>query len=224
MRSSTQEHIEGPAATDWVGRMIRLAAVAMITATSAWAQSSKPNPAGPTQCIAIVNPALEGMPGNASEASAGLRDLIASYLTGPSVKVVALDAKLPSLAAEEAKQKSCESLLFVTFRRKSNNHGFLKALGQAAGTSSWRLPSGGSAASATARAGAAGGLQAASSLAQSTKARDEVSLEYRLQSADGRVQFGPRTERRTAKTDGEDLLTPLVEHAAEAIVSGESAK
>lgn len=206
------------------GRSI-LGLAVLTSAISAWGQSSKAEPAaGPTRCIAIANPALEGMPGNASEVANGIRDLITSYLTGPSVKIVALDAKLPSLAAEEAKQKGCEPLLFVTVRRKSNNHGFLKALGQAASTSSWSLPGAGSAATATARAGAAGGLQAASSLAQSTKAKDEVSLEYRLESADGHVQFGPQTERHTAKTDGEDLLTRLVERAAEAIVSRESTK
>lgn len=197
---------------------------APLLVTSVWAQSSKATSAEPTHCIALANPALEGMPGNASEVANGVRDLIASYLAGPSVKVVALDAKLPSLAAEEAQQKNCVPLLFVTVRRKSNSHGFLKSLGQAAGTSSWSLPGGGTAASATARAGAAGSLQAASSIAQSTKAKDEVSLEYRLQSADGAVQFGPHTERRTAKTDGEDLLTPLVAQAAEAIVSQQPAK
>ena len=202
----------------WV-RIVLVSFAAALLVTGAWSQSPKSTPAGPIHCIAIANPALEGLPGNAVEAANGVRDLFVSYLTGPSVKVVALDAKLPSLAAEEAKQKSCEPLLFVTVRRKTNNHGFFKALGQAAGTSSWSLPGGSTAASATARAGAAGGLQAASSMAQSTKAKDEVSLEYRLQSADGQMQFGPQTERRTAKTDGEDLLTPLVEHAAEAIIS-----
>ena len=74
-------------------------------------------------------------------------------------------------------------------------------------------------ASATARAGAVGGLQAVSSLAESTKAKDEVRLEYKLQSADGQTEFGPKTETQTAKTDGEDLLTPVVTRAAEAIVS-----
>jgi hypothetical protein len=198
--------------------------VALCTsAIGAWGQSPVSD-SPKIACIAIATPTLEGIPGNAVDAARGVSDLISSYLQGPTLKPVVLEAKLSSLAAEEAKQKSCEPLLFVTIRRKSNSHGFLKALGQAAGTSSWNLPGGGSAASSAARAGAAGGLQATSSLAQSTKAKDEISLEYRLQSADGHVQFGPQTERRTAKTDGEDLLTPLVERAAEAIVTRTSAK
>ena len=188
------------------------------------AQSPTDNQPARAACIAIVNPIVQGAPGSAADASAGVRDLIASYLNGPSTKVVPLEAKLPSLAAEEAKQKGCEPLLFVTVTRKSGGHGFLKALGQGAGASSWRLPGGSSAASAAAQAGAAGGLQAVSAMAQSTKAKDEVSLEYRLESADGQVQFGPRKERQTAKVDGEDLLTPLVMRAAQAIVSRDKAK
>lgn len=170
-------------------------------------------------CIAIALPTVEGMQGNALEAANGVRDLMASYLTGPSLKVIALEAKLPSTAVEEAKEKGCEPLLFLAIRHKAGGHGFMKALGQAASTSSWSLPGGGSVASATVRAGAAGGLQAAASMAQSTKAKDEVSLEYRLQTADGHVAWGPKTERQTAKADGEDLLTPVVSRAAEAIVT-----
>ena len=82
MRSITQEDFDRPGTARWAGRLIGVVAVAMvITATSAWAQSFKPNAAGPTQCIAIVTPALEGMSSNASDAAAGVRDLIASYLT-----------------------------------------------------------------------------------------------------------------------------------------------
>ena len=174
-----------------------------------------------TACIAVMAPTLEGVPGNAVDAANGVRDLIVSYLQGPSIKAMALEAKLPSQAAEEAKQKGCTSLLIASVRRKSSNHNFLKALGQAAGSSSYSLPYGGSSVGSTiARTGTTAGLQTASSMAQTTKTKDELSLEYKLQSPDGEVEFGPKTERRTAKTDGEDLLTPTVTRAAEAIVTG----
>ncbi len=158
------------------------------------------------------------------DAAKGLADLMASYLQGPSTKAVVLEAKLPSLAAEEAKQKGCEPLLIASLHRKTGSHGFMKALSQAAGSASWNLPYGGSTASSVARAGTAAGLQTVSSMAQSTKARDEISLEYSLQSADGQVQFGPRTERQKAKADGEDLLTPVVMRAAEAIISSANSR
>jgi len=186
------------------------------------ARAESPKPVG---CVAIMAPTLEGVPGSAADAANGVRDLIASYLQGPTIKAVAMEAKLPSLAAEEAKQKGCESLLITSVRRKSSNRSLLKALGQAAGSSSYSLPYGGSSVGSTvARAGTTAGLQTASSLAQSTKAKDELSFEYRLQSPDGKVQFGPKTEKRAAKTDGEDLLTPVVTRAAEAIVTRTTGK
>jgi hypothetical protein len=176
-------------------------------------------PASDAGCLAIVMPTVQGMPGSAGDVAGGLRDLMTNYLTGPSVKVVVLEARLPSQASEEARQKGCEPILIASLTRKSGGGRFAKALGQAAGASSWYLPGGGSVASATARVGASAGLQAASSLASTTRAHDEVRFEYRLQSAAGQVQFGPKTESQTATADGEDLLTPIVMRAAEAIVT-----
>ena len=197
-----------------------IATLAVLTATSStWAQSDPTNQPRQSTCIAIMMPTVEGVPGSAVDAAKGTSDLIASYLQGPSIRTVVLEAKLSSLATEEAKQKGCEPLLITSIRRKSSSRGFMKALAHGTGTASWNLPYGGSAASSAARTGTAAGLQTLSSMAQSTKAKDELSLEYRLQLADGKILLGPNTERRTAKVDGEDLLTPIVTQMAEAVVA-----
>lgn len=170
-------------------------------------------------CIAIVTPTLEGTIGSAAETANQIRELMASYLKGPSIKVVLLEAKLPSQAAEEAKQKDCQPILISSMTRKpGNNHGLMKALGRGAAASSWSIPYGGSTGGALAHAGTAGGLQAASALAEQTKAKDEVRLEYKLISSGGETLFGPKTEQQVAKSDGEDLVTPLVTRAAQAIL------
>lgn len=178
--------------------------------------------AGPA-CIAIVLPVVQGVPGSAVDAAAGVRDLMSAYLTGPKLKVIPLEARLQSQAVEEAKEKHCEPLLFVTVTHKAPGKGLLKALGQGAGVASVFVPGGGTIAAAAARTATAAGLQTASALAASTKAKDQVRLEYQLQSASGQVQFGPKTEEQTASIDGEDLLTPVVTRAAEAIVTRKSA-
>jgi hypothetical protein len=193
--------------------IVSSAALATVLAASTHAPTPEPS------CMAIALPTVQGIPGNGPEIAGGIRDLVAGYLLGPAVKVVSLAAKLPSQSVEEAKQKACETMLYLTLTKKSGGGRLTKALGQAAGTSAWYLPGGGTAASATARAAASVGLQTASSLAASTKAKDEVRLEYRLQSPDGHVQFGPRTESQTATVDGEDLLTPVALRAAETIVT-----
>jgi hypothetical protein len=46
-------------------------------------------------------------------------------------------------------------------------------------------------------------------------------LSYRLESAGGRAVL-EHSEKRKAKTDGEDLLTPLAQRAAEAIADAVS--
>lgn len=182
-------------------------------------QAQKGKDDGSQVCIAIAFPTVEGVSGNAADASNGLRELMSGYLQGPSIKVVSLEAKLPSQAAEEAKAKGCEPMLTLSFSRKSGaSNGFMHALGRGASASSWRLPGGSSTAGAIAHTGAAAGLEAAGSLAQSTKAKDEARLDYKLQSADGRVVLGSRTEHQTAKSDGEDLMTPVVMRAAEVVV------
>ena len=44
-------------------------------------------------------------------------------------------------------------------------------------------------------------------------------LEYRLEAADRPAPLLTKSEKSKAKSDGEDLLTPLVERAADAIVN-----
>jgi hypothetical protein len=62
--------------------------------------------------------------------------------------------------------------------------------------------------------GAAG--QAAYDYAVTVHDKDEITLGYRLESGDGQVLI-EKTDKRKAKSDGEDLLTPMVQEAAEAI-------
>jgi len=55
-------------------------------------------------------------------------------------------------------------------------------------------------------------------VASAIKTKDAMTLEYRLESADGRALL-EKKEKRNASSDGEDLLTPLVQGAAENIVA-----
>ena len=81
------------------------------------------------RCIAVAMAVVQGMPGNAVELASGIRDLVVSYLSAPSMKVVPLEARLPSQAATEAKEKGCEPLLIVSVTRKSGGGG-LRAIAE----------------------------------------------------------------------------------------------
>lgn len=204
------------------GAVAKMASIALFAAgltTSGWTQAPDAEPAASAHCFAIATPTMEGMAGNAAEVASGIRDLMSSYLQGPSTKVVALEAKLLSQAAEEAKAKGCEPILVLKVTRKAGGHALVNALGRSASYASWRIPGSSSTAGSMARAGAAGGIDALGAAAQAVHAKDEVMLEYSLQSSSGAVEFGPGTEHQKAKADGEDLLTPVVARAAETLVA-----
>ena len=67
---------------------------------------------------------------------------------------------------------------------------------------------------ASAAAGAA--ANAASDYAAGSRVKDELTLKYRLESAGGKVLV-EKSDKRKAESDGEDLLTPMVRPAAEAV-------
>src|SRR5918993_3450855 len=71
-------------------------------------------------CVAIVLPSARGVDGDATAFSTSLRDLFTSYLTGPSLRAVPLEARLTSQAVEEARQKDCGNILLVSVARKRN--------------------------------------------------------------------------------------------------------
>jgi hypothetical protein len=175
---------------------------------------ASPSPAAP--CIAIVMPSVDGVDDSTAVAMS-VRSLFQSYLTGPSLRSIPLDAKLSSQANEEAIQKQCTKVLTVSLSRKSGGNGRSKVAtaAQAAGTAAGYIPGGGIAEIAV--AGAEVGAQAIGSLASSTRAKDEMRIEYRVTTVDGAVVMSPKTDSRKARANGEDIVTPLVERAANAI-------
>ena len=172
-------------------------------------------------CVAIVLPGVTGVAGDATAVAKSLQELFISYLTGPSLRSLALDARLASQATEEARQKQCVRVLTATLTRKQSGGGSKLGgvLGQAAGTAAWYLPGSTNTAAVT-RGATAAGAEAVRATSQSTRAKDEIQLDYRVTSADGgAVLLAPKSDKLKAKADGEDLVTPLVAKAAEAIAA-----
>jgi hypothetical protein len=176
----------------------------------------KAAPSADAPCVAIVLPSVEGVDDSTTVATS-VRSLFQSYLTGPSLRSIVLDAKLPSQAYQEAIRKQCTKVLTVSMTRKAGGNGRSKVAtaAQAAGTAAGYIPGGGIGEIAV--AGAAAGAQAIGSLASSTRARDEMRIEYQVTSVDGAQILAPKTDSRKAQSNGEDIVTPLVERAANAI-------
>ena len=176
-----------------------------------------------TNTICLAPASAQMVTNNNTEAMNAVRDLFATFLTGPSISATALNSRLPSQARQEAKQNGCAFVLFTTLKhtRKEAGGGLLgkmvtgaaqqgaMSVGAATNSNVGRV-------AANTIAGAA--AAAASSLATSTKAYDQLELSYRLEGAAGQVIL-EKSAKRKAKADGEDLLTPLVERAADEIAT-----
>jgi len=152
-----------------------------------------------------------------------VRESFASYLQGPTLAVTPLNAKLASQTREEAKQASCSHVVYTSMKleRGKSGGGFLgKMIGGAVESSAWELR--GAARSTAGRmvanAAASAAAEAARGLATNVKTRDELTLDWRLETIDGAI-VTKNSSKAKASSDGQDLLTPMVERAAEAIAN-----
>jgi hypothetical protein len=178
-----------------------------------------------TTRICLAPASVEASTGNATTVVNAVRETFTAFLTGPTLGVQPLSSRLSSQVRTEAKQANCRYLLLTTVKQqhKSGSHILGRAAGEAVHEGAWRAAgSVGSTAgsvAASAVAGAASG--AAWDMASGVKAHDELSLTYRLEGADGGL-LTEKTEKQKAGSDGEDLLTPLAQRAAEAVATAVS--
>ncbi len=185
------------------------------------ASSTAPAPVSPVPTRICLAPAtVEAVPGGFDPETA-VRETFTSFLTGPSLSVTPLQARLVSQAREEAKLAGCAFLLFPTIKheRKTGGGGFLgKVVAGGVQQGAWSASgaAGGTVGRAVASAAAGAAAGAASAYAANSRVKDELTLKYRLESAAGKVLI-EKADKRKAKSDGEDLLTPLVRPAAEAV-------
>lgn len=176
----------------------------------------------PEHRICLAPTTVESAVGSAESLSDAVKATLVGLLTGPSISVAPLSARLESQAREEAKLAGCRHVLFTEARQQRKQGGSL--LGQVAGGAvyqgAWQAAGGaGSGVGRIAATAAAGAASAsASQLASSTHAKDELSLAYRLETGDGQVLV-KKSVKRKASSDGEDLLTPLARNAAEAVAA-----
>jgi hypothetical protein len=172
--------------------------------------------------IGLILPRVQMTAGDAAQAAETLRKSFAGYLNGPSVEVVALSARLPAQAMEEARQSQCDYILSASMNVKKGGGGgsmFGRAIGNIAGSAAGHIPGGGSATTGAARSAAITGVYTTAAIANSIKAKDELSLEYKLDSVETSKTVLSNSAKAKAKSDGEDILTPLVETSAQTIVA-----
>ncbi len=188
-------------------------------ASAGMTAASTPKKAGAVR-IGIVTPKAQMTGSDAARAAEAVHNTFANYLNSPTIEVVTLAARLPSQALEEARGSGCDYVLYASLTQKKGGGGggmFGRALGNIAGAAAGHIPVN-TAGDAAARSATITGIHTTANIAGSVKAKDELSLEYKLEATDGARPGVAKTEKAKAKSDGEDMLTPLIEKAAEAIV------
>lgn len=175
---------------------------------------------GRVLCIAPSSATLIGVQGE--QASDAVDHAFEQYLAGPMLSVLRLQSRLPAQARHEAAGQRCTHTLFTTVRHERRKSGFAErvmasAIFSGANQVTSTVGSAGGRVLASATAGAAGSIATAADV----RTRDKLAMTWRLEDANGRT-VGSGKDAHSAGADGEDLLTPMVERAAAAVMNAAS--
>jgi hypothetical protein len=174
--------------------------------------------------------------GNNAQAdySTPVRNAIVFMMNGPAVEIAALDAQLPIQLQAEAQQKQCDFILLsaVTVKRASSGglSKFMKAGSMAANFTPLGMMAH--------NMGAVNGMIATQTVMQTAamttqqqatsqlsgfngqiKSKDEVTVDYQLLPTGETQPKLQNSLKGKSKSDGEDVLTPLIQQAANSILT-----
>jgi hypothetical protein len=159
----------------------------------------------------------EGM--NAAELSGAIQNTLSQYLKSPNVEIVALEAKLASTIDAEAKQKECDFVIYANVSHKKGGGGFgmFKAIAPVLGSVAPMAGMSGNVAGAVAGQVASTAIYTAAGASANIKAKDELTLDVNLKQAGGAAALTKQYKAK-AKSAGEDIISPIIEQAAQAIL------
>jgi hypothetical protein len=148
----------------------------------------------------------EGM--NAAELAAAVRNSLLQSLKSGNVEVVPIDATGAAIQAE-AQQKECDYVVFTNVSLKKGGGGF----GSVFGSTAAKIGAGIIYPSSTAAVVAVN----TATVAQNIKAKDELTMDIRLEKPGSTTPSFAQQYKGKAKSAGEDIIAPLVQQASTAI-------
>jgi len=190
--------------------------------------------ATPVVCIALPKAQL-GQGNNAAvDVSEPVRTTLGQYMAGPGIQLVRLDARIPMQIEAEAVEKNCRYILESSVVQKKKSGSILRKLAPFAGALPMLGGMGGNmggmvatqVASSAITAGAQQDYAAAMSGAQQSnvKAGDTVTVEFSLATVGVPGATKSNALHVKAKQDGEDVLGPMLEQVATAVLTVALAK
>src|ERR1041385_861237 len=150
---------------------------------------------------------------NAQNLAAAVQNTLVQNLKGTNVEAVVIEATGAGIQAE-AQQKQCDYVVFATVSHKKGGGGFGSMLSSSVGQIASNVGYG----SGTAAVIATNTVVAAT-VAQNIKAKDELTLDVRLERPGSTTPSFAQTFKGKAKSAGEDIITPVSQQAAQVIIS-----
>jgi hypothetical protein len=170
--------------------------------------------------VGIVMPKAQIGQAQGPAAGEPLRSTLMQYLASPSLEVVSIVALLPEQEEAEAKVKQCDYLVYSTFTQKKSGGGMGLLKGAVRMASMIPMVSGmASAAGAIAAAGAATAASQAATLSSGLTAKSQITMDYHMSAPGTGASVLSNTLNSKAAADGEDVITPLIEQEATAIMA-----
>ncbi len=169
--------------------------------------------------VAAVKVSAVGDGITAADLASAIQNSLGDHLKGTKVEVVSLEAKLASAQADEAKQKECDYIVLATATHKKGGggFGFGKMLAQTVGQTG--IGHTGSTAGNIAGQVATSAIVSAGSVSGNVKSKDELTLDLKLQSTADSSSPLAKQYKAKAKSDGDDIISNVVEQAAQAIIN-----
>ena len=162
--------------------------------------------------IAAVKADKVGEAMNASELALAVQNTLTQTLKTTSVEVVAIQATGAAIQAE-AQQKECDYVVYTNVSHKKGGGGFGSMLGSSAASIGSNIGYGGGTAAVVAA------NVATATVAQSIKAKDELTLDVRLERPGSTTPGFAQQYKGKAKSGGEDIITPLIQKASQEMVA-----
>lgn len=198
-------------------------------------QALGPKAAGKIR-IGVAPPEAQLGQGNNAGAdySTPIRNAMVALMSGPAVEIAALDSRVPVQLQAEAQQKECDFILYSNVSVKQSSGGFgrfmkmaapiasvvpVVGMGGSIGGAAAAQAAGAVAASATAISAQQQALQQLAGFNGQIKSKDEVTVQYQLNPTG---QSSPKLKnqlKEKAKSNGEDVLTPLLMQAASTVLT-----
>lgn len=158
---------------------------------------------------------------------AAIQNSLGEYLKSSEVELVLIEARLPSAIEEEVKEKEVDYLVYVAASHKKGGGGFGKVFGKVAPVLGQTVPIagvGGGVGGAIAGQVASTAIITAGTMASNVKAKDSLQLDLTVQKPGPKSAVFAKSYKAKAKTDGEDIISPLIEQMAQAVIDTAAGK